>query len=71
MNDAIFIGLVSVDIVLGQTGKFGGVVNFDALLSIIDVALEGRCLLRKLIVELFQARARCVVLVDSGEAKFQ
>ena len=60
-----------VDVVLWQAIKLFGICYLDLLLIVGDIAVKRRLLLRQLIVQLLQLRARGVIFVYSGETKLQ
>ncbi len=62
---------MAVDVVLRESVQRRGVGHFHDLLAVGDIAVEHGLLLGQLIVQLFEAGARGVVLVHSGQLELQ
>ncbi len=68
---AVSAGLMAIDVILRQPIQFSGTGDFHAPLVIGNVAFVQRHLTCKVVVELFEAGASGIVLVDASQAELQ
>ena len=68
---AVCAWLVAIDVVLRQTLEFSRTVDLHLSLIVGDIAFVERYLPRKIVIELFNACAGGVILIDAGQTKLK